>query len=69
MQIAKTYYTNRRLYAMLRPDAMDNPYVYDNFQWAHCDVSFYFFGTYPYQNNSPDLNPTRSDLVHSRGWC
>lgn len=33
----KTYYTNHELYTMLRPDEMNNPYIYDNFEWTHCD--------------------------------
>ena len=36
---AKQYYTNHQLYTMLRPDQMDSPYIYDNFEWSHCDVS------------------------------
>lgn len=35
----KDYYTNKELYDLLQPDLMDSPYRYDNFQWAHCDVS------------------------------
>ena len=36
---AKSYYTNRQLLELLRPDAMRIPYTYDNFEWPHCDVS------------------------------
>lgn len=35
----KKYYTNQQLYTMLKPDQMDSPYIYDNFEWTHCDVS------------------------------
>jgi len=60
VQVAKTYYTNSQLYVMLRPDAMEIPYVYDNFQWTHCDVRFILvLGTNPrrieavVESNSP----------------
>lgn len=36
---AKKYYTNGEMYALLHPGEMDLPYVYDNFEWEHCDVS------------------------------
>ena len=35
----KTYYTNKMLYDLLAPDGMSIPYIYDNFEWQHCDVS------------------------------
>lgn len=35
----KTYYTNEMLYDLLAPDSMKLPYIYDNFEWQHCDVS------------------------------
>lgn len=35
----KSYYTNQELYGLFEPDGMAVPYVYDNFQWPHCDVS------------------------------
>lgn len=35
----KEYYTNQMLYDLLKPDGMSTPYVYDHFQWPHCDVS------------------------------
>lgn len=35
----KTYYTNAELYQLLDPNGNDLPYVYDNFEWPHCDVS------------------------------
>ncbi|CAN0097768.1 unnamed protein product [Ectocarpus sp. 6 AP-2014] len=38
IEIPKAYYTNTQLYAMLKPDKMDSPYVYDNFEWGHCDA-------------------------------
>eukprot|EP00903_Cladosiphon_okamuranus_P007185 g6977.t1 len=34
---AKKFYTNGELYALLHPSKMDLPYVYDNFEWPHCD--------------------------------
>lgn len=37
--MAKFYYTNMELYDLLDPRAADSPYVYDNFEWPHCDVS------------------------------
>eukprot|EP00752_Nemacystus_decipiens_P013022 g11520.t1 len=36
VEAAKEYYTNHQLYTMLRPDQMDSPYIYDNFEWSHC---------------------------------
>lgn len=38
VQGPKKYYTNRELYALLQPDLMDSPYMYDNFEWTHCEV-------------------------------
>ncbi|CAM9975327.1 unnamed protein product [Ectocarpus fasciculatus] len=38
IEIPKVYYTNSQLYDMLKPDQMDSPYVYDNFEWGHCDA-------------------------------
>lgn len=35
----KKYYTNGELYGLLHPAKMNLPYVYDNFEWPHCDVS------------------------------
>lgn len=33
----ETGYTNTELYAFLSPLNTDLPYVYDNFEWSHCD--------------------------------
>lgn len=38
----KTYYTNEELYELLKPRDGVLPYMYDNFDWPHCDVSFFF---------------------------
>lgn len=35
----KSYYTNDDLYRMAKPDGEQLPYMYDNFNWEHCDVS------------------------------
>lgn len=35
----KKYYTNGELYKLLHPAEADLPYVYDNFDWPHCEVS------------------------------
>eukprot|EP00903_Cladosiphon_okamuranus_P013119 g12236.t1 len=37
VEAVKKYYTNRQLYTMFKPDQMDSPYIYDNFEWPHCD--------------------------------
>jgi hypothetical protein len=34
---AGTYYTNMELYSLLHPASQKLQYVYDNFNWAHCD--------------------------------
>eukprot|EP00903_Cladosiphon_okamuranus_P022443 g20643.t1 len=34
----KEYYTNRMLYDLFKPDGMATPYVYNHFQWPHCDA-------------------------------
>lgn len=39
MEPVKSYYTNRDIYEFLRPDRDEMPYLYDNFEWPHCDVS------------------------------
>lgn len=39
VEAVKEYYTNQQLYTMLKPDQMDSPYIYDNFEWSHCEVS------------------------------
>lgn len=36
---AKVYYTNEELYAKLSPDEVSMPYMYENFEWTHCEVS------------------------------
>lgn len=46
----KSYYSNRDLYDLLHPGETNCPYIYDNFEWPHCDVSankcvFFFFTT------------------------
>ncbi|CAN0353347.1 unnamed protein product [Ectocarpus sp. 6 AP-2014] len=33
----KKYYTNAELYHLLDPNGDEVPYVYDNFEWPHCD--------------------------------
>ncbi|CAM9993354.1 unnamed protein product [Ectocarpus sp. 12 AP-2014] len=33
----KKYYTNAELYQLLDPNGDEVPYVYDNFEWPHCD--------------------------------
>lgn len=35
----KKYYTNENLYDLFSPIRAEMPYVYDNFEWPHCDVS------------------------------
>lgn len=35
----KKYYTNAEIYHFLAPNGEPIPYVYDNFEWPHCDVS------------------------------
>lgn len=35
------YYTNEELYANLRPDKPQLPYMYDNFEWPHCEILGY----------------------------
>eukprot|EP00752_Nemacystus_decipiens_P001330 g1320.t1 len=35
--VMKNYYTNGELYDLLHPSEMNLPYVYDNFEWPHCD--------------------------------
>lgn len=35
----KKYHTNEELYDKFRPDGMDIPYLYDNLDWSHCEVS------------------------------
>ena len=40
----KKYYTNEMMYHLLAPDGMNTPYVYDNFEWSHCDVSCFKSG-------------------------
>ena len=36
---ANTYYTNAELYTLLHPMSQKLQYVYDNFNWPHCDQS------------------------------
>lgn len=38
VQPMKEFYTNRDLYTHFDPDRVEMPYVYDNFQWPHCEV-------------------------------
>ena len=37
----ETYYTNADLYDNLSPYNADKPYVYDNFEWPHCELAGY----------------------------
>jgi hypothetical protein len=41
------FYTNTELYQLLHPKSDTLPYVYDNFNWAHCEVIGYDFGFPP----------------------
>ena len=34
----KHYYTNQELYTQLKPDEMTSPYIYEHFEWVHCEV-------------------------------
>lgn len=35
------FYSNMQLYNLLHPENEDNPYVYDNFEWPHCNMLGY----------------------------
>lgn len=39
IEVPKTYYTNEELYELFRPDGRAVPYIYEHFEWKHCDVS------------------------------
>lgn len=55
----KRYYSNAELYRLLQPDSEDLPYVYDNFDWHHCSVSFRLTGRW----TGPLCRFGRSSLV------
>lgn len=38
---ADSYYSNARLYDLFNPAGNHMPYLYDNFQWPHCDMVGY----------------------------
>lgn len=57
--MAKFYYTNMELYDLLDPRAADSPYVYDNFEWPHCDVSALYTSVSLIVGYSPTLPRSR----------
>ena len=40
----KHYFTNQELYTQLKPDGMSSPYIYEHFEWAHCEVNMEYLG-------------------------
>lgn len=40
------FYTNEELYEYLRPDSLTMPYMYDNFDWPHCELIGYKMTNY-----------------------
>lgn len=61
---SKKYYTNGELYGLLHPSEMNLPYVYDNFEWPHCDVSLCFCCFCIAFSVSVCLHPTFRLIVH-----
>jgi hypothetical protein len=40
----ESFITNSELFSFLDPENLYLPYVYDNFEWSHCDDEGYHFG-------------------------
>lgn len=65
-----TQLTNGELYKYLSPLNEDLPYVYDDFQWSHCDEDGYNFGVQANgqvmtEYKMPNKHKTKADSTYN----